>query len=171
MYCLGNDSGRNLLNPTNSRYSTRTNPTNKSISSSRTTITSSEINPSETSLLSKQSTEKIPQIISPLIDEYEFVDDQTQSLSFDNNQKKTLLQPLSKRRTPSSIPQEPVLMHPIIQFSTEPIDIQFGDIQWNGSVPIAVSPSNDTAVSSVLDDHEQELSSIVIIRNHEQNQE
>jgi hypothetical protein len=62
-------------------------------------------------------------------------------------------------------------MHPIIQFSTEPIDIQFGDIQWNGSVPIAVSPSNDTAVSSVLDDHEQELSSIVIIRNHEQNQE
>jgi hypothetical protein len=45
-------------------------------------------------------------------------------------------------------------MHRTIQFSTEPIDIQFGDIQWNDSIPIAVTPSNNP--SSPIPDQEQE---------------
>ncbi len=154
LFCLGNDSGRNQFN---SRYSTRKNPPNKSFPSSRTNTTLSQPIPSETSLPSKQFNEEIPQIIVPSIDEFEFVDGPTQSLNFDNSEKKISLQSSSKRRIPSSIPQEPVSMHPTVQFSTEPIDIQFGDVQWNNSVPIAVSPSNNTGVSTELDDHEQEI--------------
>jgi hypothetical protein len=48
-------------------------------------------------------------------------------------------------------------MHPTIQFSIEPIDIQFGDVQWNDSVPIAVTPSNTpSSPTSITTDHEQE---------------
>ena len=43
-------------------------------------------------------------------------------------------------------------MHRTIQFSTEPIDIQFGDIQWNDSIPIAVTPSDNP--SSPIPDQE-----------------
>jgi hypothetical protein len=62
-------------------------------------------------------------------------------------------------------------MHSTVQFPTEPIDIQFGDVQWNNSVPRAVSPSNNSAVPIVLDNHEQELSSIANTHNHQLNQE
>jgi hypothetical protein len=46
-------------------------------------------------------------------------------------------------------------MHPTVQFSTEPIDVQFGDVQWNDSIPIAVSPSNDIVIPTELNNHEQ----------------
>jgi hypothetical protein len=54
-------------------------------------------------------------------------------------------------------------MHSTVQFSTKPIDIQFGDVQWNDSIPSAVYPS-DNAI-------EQDLSSIENTYNHEQNLE
>ncbi len=148
---LGNDSGRNQFNY--SRYSARTNPTHKPNPPLETPL------PSEISVPSKQSNENIPPMTSSLIDEYEFVDGSTQSLTFDNSQKKISIPPSSsKRRIPSAISQMPVSMHPTVQFSTEPIDIQFGDIQWNDSVPTAVSPSSD---------HEEEISSIGNTENHE----
>jgi hypothetical protein len=146
---LGNDPGRNQFN---SRYSARTNPPPKLIPPSEAPL------PSETSLPLKQSNENIPQITSSLIDEYEFVDGPTQSLTFDNSQKKISIQSSSKHRIPSAIPQEPVSMHPTVQYSIEPIDIQFGDVQWNDSVPTAVSPSSN---------HDEDISFIVNTENHE----
>jgi hypothetical protein len=147
----GNDSGRNQFNY--SRYSARNNPTHKPNPPLETPL------PNEISLPSKQSNENIPPMTSSLIDEYEFVDGSTQSLTFDNSQKKISIPPSSsKRRIPSAISQMPVSMHPTVQFSTEPIDIQFGDIQWNDSVPTAVSPSSD---------HEEEISSIGNTENHD----
>jgi hypothetical protein len=41
-------------------------------------------------------------------------------------------------------------MHPTVQFSTEPIDIQFGDVQWNDSVPMAVTPSTSSVLANSL---------------------
>jgi len=164
LFCLGNDSGRNQFN---SRYSARKNPPNKSVPSSRTNTILSQPIPSETSLPSKQFNEEISQTIGPSIDEFEFVDVPTQSLNFDNSENKIPSQSPSKRRIPSSIPQEPVSMHPTVQFRTTPIDIQFGDVQWNNSVPIAVSPSNHTVVSTELDNDEQEISSIINTQNQE----
>lgn len=35
----------------------------------------------------------------------------------------------------SSIPSEPVRMHSAVKYSSQPIDVQFGDIQWNDSMP------------------------------------
>lgn len=35
----------------------------------------------------------------------------------------------------SSIPSEPVRMHSAVKYSSQPIDVQFGDIQWNDSIP------------------------------------
>ena len=49
-------------------------------------------------------------------------------------------------------------MHPILRYSTEPIDIQFGDIKWNDSIPIVVTPS--TSPSLIESGDEQQLSSI-----------
>jgi hypothetical protein len=49
-------------------------------------------------------------------------------------------------------------MHPAIQFSTEPIDIQFGDVQWNDSIPITITPSNSPILTKSLDE-QQSLSS------------
>ena len=114
--------------------------------------------PSEISLPSKQSNE-----------EYELVDEPIQSLTFENSQKKTSIYFSSKRRIPSTIPQEPVSMHPTVQFSTEPLDIQFGDIQWNDSVPRAVSPS--VVTSTVFENQEEEIPLIVNTENqgYEQN--
>ena len=123
------DSNRNQFN---SRYSTR-----------KPVPTLEKPLPSEIALPLEQSNENIPPMTSSLIDEYEFADGRTQSLTFDNSQEKIPVpSSSSKHGAPSAIPQIPVSMHPAIQFSTEPIDIQFGDIQWNDSVPTAVSPSN-----------------------------
>ncbi|CAF0997522.1 unnamed protein product [Rotaria sordida] len=159
----GNDSGRSHFIPSNSRYSLH----NKSTK----TITSSQPIPNEISSISKQIDEELTQINSPLTDEYEFINGIPQSLSFDNSQMKTSLQTLSKRRISSTIPQEPVSMHPTVKFSTQPIDIQFGDVQWNDSVPIAVSPSTNTIISTTLDNREKDLSSTVDTDNHEENQD
>jgi hypothetical protein len=41
-------------------------------------------------------------------------------------------------------------MHPTVQFSTQPIDIQFGDVQWNDSVPMAVTPSTSSILANSL---------------------
>ncbi|CAF3909136.1 unnamed protein product, partial [Rotaria sp. Silwood1] len=99
----------------------------------------------------------------PPTDDDVFILGTTQTLTFNNSMKKLSS---TKRPTPSSIPQEPVSMHPIIPSSTEPIDIQFGDIQWNDSVPIAVSPSNSSIMAESLDD--QKSPSIPNINDDEQ---
>ncbi len=104
---------------------------------------------------------------SPSTDEYEFIDGVPQSLSFDNSEKKTSLQSSPKRRIPSFIPQKPVSMHPTVQFPTQPIDIQFGDVQWNDSVPIAVTPSDNTPVSTTFNNYKQEISSTANAYNKE----
>ncbi|CAF4852086.1 unnamed protein product, partial [Rotaria magnacalcarata] len=69
---------------------------------------------------------------------------------------KTSLQTLAKRQVPSSIPQEPVSMHPTVQFPTKPIDIQFGDVQWNDSIPTAVSPPNNTIEQTIVHNQQEE---------------
>ncbi|CAF0772437.1 unnamed protein product [Adineta steineri] len=169
----GNDSNRNHFLSPHTRYSSNTNPINKSIPLPKQSTSSQSI-PSEpsSSSLPKQSNEEIPQRTSPSIDEYEFVDGIPQSLSFDNSQKKIPLQQSSeKRRIVPTIPQKPVSMHPTIQFSTEPIDIQFGDVQWKDSVARAVTPSDDTSVSTTFNKHEQNMSSIVNAQDHESNQD
>ncbi|CAF4131641.1 unnamed protein product [Rotaria sp. Silwood2] len=160
----GNDSGRNRFIPSNSRYSLR----NKS---TRTTTDSSQPIINKTSSIPKQINEELTQIISPLTDEYEFIDGIRQSLSFDNSQMKTSLQTLSKRQIPSTIPREPVSMHPAVKFPTEPIDIQFGDVQWNDSVPIAVSPSNNTVISTTLDNHHKDILSTIDTDNNQENED
>lgn len=149
---LGTEPGRNQFN---SRSSTRTNPTQKSIPS----------NPSETSYPSQQSIEDIPQMTSSLVDEYEFTDDRTQTLTFDNSQKMLPIRLSSKCPVPSAIPQVPVAMHSTVRFSSEPIDIQFGDIQWQNSVPIVVNPSRESQAGS--DNEEEELASMVKTTNQE----
>ncbi|CAF4856103.1 unnamed protein product, partial [Rotaria sp. Silwood1] len=112
-----------------------------------------------------KTTEDITTAITspPPTDDDVFILGTTQTLTFNNSMKKLSS---TKRPTPSSIPQEPVSMHPIIPSSTEPIDIQFGDIQWNDSVPIAVSPSNSSIMAESLDD--QKSSSIPNINDDEQ---
>lgn len=42
-------------------------------------------------------------------------------------------------------------MHPILNYPSEPLDIQFGDVQWNDSVPIIVSPSNSSIEDKSFD--------------------
>lgn len=150
---IGHHSGRN------SRYPPRNNAMNKPISTNSSQAIQDEP--------LKQSNEEIPQRISPSIDEYEFIDGIPQSLSFDNSQLKTSLQTLSKRRTPSSIPQQPVSMHRSVQLPTEPIDIQFGDVQWNDSIPIAVSPSKSLDIPTELNHHDNEIPSISDTQNQE----
>jgi len=86
-------------------------------------------------------------------------------LTFDNSLKTSSSS--TKRPIPSSIPQQPVAMHPTVQFSTEPIDIQFGDVQWNDSVPTAVTPSDNTPVSTTFNNYKQEISSTVNAYNQE----
>ncbi|CAF5182895.1 unnamed protein product, partial [Rotaria sp. Silwood1] len=125
----GNDPGRNQFIPSNTHYSSRNysnNNNNKSLSNQQ--------NSNEIISLSK-TTEDITTAITspPPTDDDVFILGTTQTLTFNNSMKKLSS---TKRPTPSSIPQEPVSMHPIIPSSTEPIDIQFGDIQWNDSVPI-----------------------------------
>jgi hypothetical protein len=48
-------------------------------------------------------------------------------------------------------------MHPTIQFSTEPIDIQFGDVQWNDSIPITITPSNSPIPTKSLDEQQSPI--------------
>ena len=89
--------------------------------------------------------------ISSAIDGYQFIGGSSQLLTFDPRQNKSTL--LIKQTTPSSsIPQKPVSMHPTVRFSTKPIDIQFGDVQWNDSVPIAITPSNSPILAKSLDE-------------------
>jgi hypothetical protein len=71
---------------------------------------------------------------------------------------------LAKHRSASSIPQEPVSMHRTVQLSMEPLDIQFGDVQWNDSIPVACDPSDDIVqhqalLSSTDNHHEQQYPS------------
>jgi hypothetical protein len=124
----------NYSKPINSRYPPRMNtkPT-EVISSSKTN-------------------EEITPTTSSSTDEYEFIGGTSQSLTFDNSLKKSSVSSFTKRRTPSSIPQEPVSMHPTIQFSIKPMDIQFGDIQWNDSIPITITPSNSPMLTKSLDE-------------------
>ena len=170
---LESDSGQNQFAASNSRYASPTNSTNRSTSLSTQTTAIQEIL-NDTSSITKQSNEELSRIIFSSTADYELTDNMIKPLSFHNSQIKTSLRSVSKRRvssSSSSIPQEPVFMHPTVQFSTEPIDIQFGDLQWNNSVPVAVSPSNDAGSSTELDRHETEISSNVNIQDSVQNQE
>ena len=72
------------------------------------------------------------------IDTHPVVLDTKQSSAIDRSPKKAS----SKRSILSSIPREPVSMHRAVQLSSEPIDIQFGDIEWTDSVPIKVRTDN-----------------------------
>ncbi|CAF5194682.1 unnamed protein product, partial [Rotaria magnacalcarata] len=162
----GNDSGRSHFIPSYLRYPQR----NKQIRKA----TSSQPIFNETSSIPKQSNAVPPQAKSPSTDEYEFADGIPQSLSFDNSQMKTSLQTLAKRQVPSSIPQEPVSMHPTVQFPTEPIDIQFGDVQWNDSIPTAVSPPNNTIEQTIVHNQQEEEEEVIVTEethNHDQNHE
>ncbi|CAF3684625.1 unnamed protein product [Rotaria sp. Silwood1] len=132
-----NDSGRNQFNSSNLHRNYSNN--NKSLSNKQN---SNEI-------ISKINENSIP--LSSSIDDDVFILDNTQTLTCKKSSIKRSI-------PPSSIPQVPVLMHSIIQYSTEPIDIQFGDIQWNDSIPIVVSPSMNS----------QSLSTITNINNNEQ---
>ncbi|CAF1029668.1 unnamed protein product [Adineta steineri] len=139
----GNDPGRNHFTSRNPRYPSRnySNNNNKPLSTQQ--------NPSEPISLSKEKDEIKP-IISSATDEYEFNSGNTQTLTFENSIKTSSSSSNIKR----SIPQEPVSMHPTVQFSTEPIDIQFGDVQWNDSVPITVTPSNSSVLAKSLDNQQ-----------------
>lgn len=120
-------------------------------------------NPSEISYPPQQSIEDIPQMTSSLVDEYEFTDDRTQTLTFDNSQKTVPIRSASKHPVPSAIPRVPVAMHSTVRFSSQPVDIQFGDIQWQNSVPIVVIPSRESPTGS--DNEEEELASMVSTKN------
>ena len=120
-------------------------------------------NPSEISYPSQQLIEDIPQMTSSLVDEYEFTDDRTQTLTFDNSQKTVPIRSASKRPVPSAIPRVPVTMHSTVRFSSQPVDIQFGDIQWQNLVPLVVIPSRESPIGS--DNEEEELASMVSTKN------
>jgi len=45
-------------------------------------------------------------------------------------------------------------MHSTIRFSIKPIDIQFGDVQWNDSIPITITPSNSPILTKSLDEQQ-----------------
>ena len=113
------------------------------------------IKPTETISTSKTN-EEITPTTSSSTDEYEFIGGTSQSLTFDNSLKKSPIPSFTKRRTPSSIPQEPVSMHPTIQLTIKPTDIQFGDIQWNDSIPITTTPSNSPILTKSLDEQTTE---------------
>ena len=55
----------------------------------------------------------------------------------------------SKRSLTSTKIRQAVSMHPVIGFSSEPIDIQFGDLKWKDSLLIEATPSN----SPIDDEH------------------
>lgn len=150
VYFLGHDPGRSHFIPPNQRYSYRNRPIRKA--------TSFQPIVQETTSISKELHEEPPITQSPSADEYEFADGIPQSLSFDNSHMKaSSILTITKRRTPSAIPQEPVSMHPAIPFLSGPIDVQFGDVLWNDSVPVAVSPSNEAAIPAMIDNEEEKL--------------
>ncbi|CAF4157360.1 unnamed protein product, partial [Rotaria sp. Silwood2] len=151
-----NEPGRNQFIQSNLHYSSRNYSNNNK-------LLSNQQNSIEINQLSKTKENITPQP-SPSIDDDVFILGTTQTLTLNNNSM--IKSSSTKRPTPSSIPQEPVLMHPIIQCSTKPIDIQFGDVQWNDSVPIAVSPSNSSLMAESFDD--QKSSSITNINDDEQ---
>ena len=142
LYFKGNDANRYSYNP---RYPPRHYP-NHQLKPSSTEVNSNEL------LSSSKTNEEITPTTSSSTDEYEFVAGTSQSLTFDNSLKQTSISSFTKHPTPSTIPQEPVFMHPIIQFSNEPIDVQFGDVQWNDAIPIAIPPSNSPVLTEVLDE-------------------
>ena len=168
MSFLGNGSGHNPYVPSNTRYPPRHQSTTQKSTLSPLTV---QETPSESMVSVEPSNEqRTPTTTtSSSTDEFEFLAGTTQSLTFDNSLKKISLPTLptstAKRPAPSSIPQQPVAMHPTVQFSTAPIDIQFGDVQWNDSMPSTVSPSKTTAAGHTLN---EPASSIVIVPIQEQ---
>ncbi|CAF3396314.1 unnamed protein product [Rotaria socialis] len=152
----GNATGRNQHIPYHSyRNYPNTNETKQQNANNKTTS------------VSKTKDDSIPPpIASVSTDQFEFIDGTTPTLKFDNSHKKSSLPLSTKRPIPSSIPQEPVSMHSILKCPTRPIDIQFGDVQWNDSVPIAVSPSDSSILAESLDD--QKSPSVIHTNDDEQ---
>lgn len=143
----GSNRDRQGRNPYSSRSNVnRRNPTDSIQSVVEVTASSSNVN------------EEITPTISSSADEYEFIGGTSQSLTFDNSQKKTSVSSSVSSSSSSSvlikrsIPQQAVCMHPTIRFSSKPIDVQFGDVQWNDSVPIAITPSNSPILAKSLDE-------------------
>lgn len=64
---------------------------------------------------------------------------------YSNENRKDMGKHLNKIR-------QAVSMHPIIGFSSEPIDIQFGDIKWEDSLLVAATPSNSPILNQQIDD-------------------
>lgn len=56
----------------------------------------------------------------------------------------------SKRSLTSNKIRQAVSMHPVIGFSSEPIDIQFGDIKWKDAILVAATPSNSPINEQIL---------------------
>ncbi|UJR31559.1 hypothetical protein I4U23_019046 [Adineta vaga] len=144
----GNDFNRNHFNSSNSTYPSRKNPIHKSIPSTKTNIPSTSKS-SETASLSNPSTDEITQKSS--VDKSELQDETSQSVNIGSMEKKVLTRRIS---------QKPVSMHRTINCPTKSIDIQFGDIQWNDSVPTTVTPTDDIPISIALNNYAQERSTI-----------
>ena len=135
MSLLGNASGHTPYVPSNSRYPPRHQSAMQKSTPSPLTV--QEI-PSESLVSVEPSNEqRTPTTTtSSSTDEFEFLAGTTQSLTFDNSLKKTSLPSLpsstAKRPAPSSIPQQPVAMHPTVQFSSTPIwyPIWWCSMEW-----------------------------------------
>lgn len=158
----GNDYNRNHFNTFNPRYPPRSYPNNKFIPGMKPPGPF-QSKPSDIPSPPDQPTDKTSSEMASTADHYEPANDDSQPSSFDSTAKKT-----GTRRTTSAIPIKPVSMHRTINFPSEPLDIQFGDVQWNDSVPITVTPSDSIPVSTSFDHAGQESSAGATIDEHEQ---
>lgn len=93
--------------------------------------------------------------IESTTDQLEFLENATQTLSLENPSSKKISFPsTTKRPLPSSIPPQPVSMHPTVQLASEPFDIQFGDVTWKDSIPSTISPVEHLTTSNSVDDEQ-----------------
>jgi len=93
--------------------------------------------------------------IESTTDQLEFLENATQTLSLENPSTKKISFPsTTKRPLPSSIPPQPVAMHPTVQLASEPFDIQFGDVTWKDSIPSTISPVEHLTTSNSVDDEQ-----------------
>ncbi|CAF1003687.1 unnamed protein product [Adineta ricciae] len=141
----GNDFNRHHYNSSNSRYPPRQHGANRTNPGAKTNI-AREPKPGETN----PPTEAI--LPTSNVEKYDSTDNISQVSNLDHSEKKSSTQHISS----SSMRQKPVAMHRTIHCSTEPIDIQFGDIQWKDSLPITVTPTDDdTPISAALPTYHQ----------------
>ena len=158
----GNDYNRNHFNPSNPRYPPRVYPANKPIPSTKPTKPF-QPEPSDIPSPPNHPTDKTSSETASAVDSHEPASGERQPFSCDSTEKKP-----SAGQTIPAVPLKPVSMHRTINFSSEPIDIQFGDVQWTDSVPMTVTPSDSTPVSTSLDNHGRETAAAGAFDEHEQ---